>query len=214
MWELDHKESWALIDAFELWYWRRVLRAPWTARRPNQSILKETSPEYSLERLNIPAFNFPVFQFSVFFGKLKFQCFAHLMWKNWLIGKDTEKDWRQEEKGTTEDETVGWHHQLDGHEFEQAPGFGERQESLVHCSPWDYKESDMTVWLNWTDAFVTKAKYFYLQTYSPPQTIIFLQVFISKGNQAKNKMLYWPIHWFKWLGCSSVDGSEKTERGK
>ena len=113
MWELDHKESWALIDAFELWYWRRVLRAPWTARRPNQSILKETSPEYSLERVNIPAFNFPVFQFSVFFGKLKFQCFAHLMWKNWLIGKDTEKDWRQEEKGTTEDETVGWHHRLD-----------------------------------------------------------------------------------------------------
>ena len=69
-----------------------------------------------------------------------------------LTGKDPDagKDWRQEEKGTTEDEMVGWHHRLDGHEFEQAPGVGE-QGSLVCCSPWDHKESDMTERLNWTE---------------------------------------------------------------
>ena len=98
------------IDAFELWCWRRLLRVPWTARRSNQSILKEISPGCSLETLML---------------KLKLQCFGHLrQTKNWLIGKDSDdgKDWRQEEKGATEDEMVGWHHWFDGHEFEQAPG--------------------------------------------------------------------------------------------
>ena len=68
-------------------------------------------------------------------------------------GKDPDagKDWRQEENGRTDDEMVGWHHQLDGHEFEQAPGVGEEQGDLVCCSPWDHKELDMTKWLNWTD---------------------------------------------------------------
>ena len=62
--------------------------------------------------------------------------------KNWLIGKDPDagKDWRQEEKGTTEDEMVGWHHQLDGHELEQVPGVGDGQGSLACCSPWGHKE--------------------------------------------------------------------------
>ena len=75
---------------------------------------------------------------------------APILWppdaKNWLIGKDPDagKDWRQEEKGMTEDEMVGWHHQLDGHEFEQAPGVGDGHGSLVCCSPWGHKESDMT----------------------------------------------------------------------
>ena len=73
--------------------------------------------------------------------------------KNWLIGKDpdAEKDWRQEEKGTTEDEMVGWNHWLDGHEFKQAPGVGNGQGGLVCCSPWGCKESDMTEQLNWTE---------------------------------------------------------------
>ena len=79
-----------------------------------------------------------------------------VMWshvKNWLIGKDSDagKDWRQEEKGTTEDEKVGQHHRLDGHEFEETPGVGEGQESLACCSPWVHKELDMTEWLNWTE---------------------------------------------------------------
>ena len=105
-------ESWTIkkaehciIDAFELWCWRRLLRVPWTARRSNQSILKEISPEYSLEGL---------------FLKVILQYFGHLMRKNWLIWKDPDagKDWRQEEKGTTEDEMVGWHHWVNGDEFE------------------------------------------------------------------------------------------------
>ena len=80
---------------------------------------------------------------------------APILWshdaKNWLTGKDLDggKDWRQEDKGMTEDETVGWHHRLDWHEFEQAPGVGDRQESLASCSPWGYKESDMIEQLNW-----------------------------------------------------------------
>ena len=70
--------------------------------------------------------------------------------KNWLVGKDPDdgKDWRQEEKGMTEDEIVGWHHWLNGYEFEQTPGDGEGQGSLAWYSPWGHKESDMTKQLN------------------------------------------------------------------
>ena len=135
-------ESWTIkkaehrrIDAFELWCWRRLLRAPWTARRSNQSILKEISPEYSLEGL---------------MPKLKLQYFGHLIQRTNSLEKTlmAGKDRRQEEKGTTEDEMVGWHHRLNGHEFEQALGVGDRQGSLACCSPWGHKESDMTGWLD------------------------------------------------------------------
>ena len=122
------------INAFELWCWRRLLRVPWTARS-NQSILKEINPEYSLEGLMMEAE-------------------TPILWppdaKNQLIGKDPDagKDWRQEEKGTTEDEMVGWHHQLKGHEFEQAPGDGKGQGSLGCFSSWGCKER---TWLrDWT----------------------------------------------------------------
>ena len=73
--------------------------------------------------------------------------------KNWLTGKDpgAGKDWRQEGKGTTENKMVECHHQLDGHEFEQAPGVGDGQESLACCSPWGWKESDRTEQLSWTE---------------------------------------------------------------
>ena len=75
--------------------------------------------------------------------------------KNWLIGKDPDvgKDWRQEEKGVKEDKIVGWHHWLDGHEFEQAPGAGDEQGSLASCSPWGCKELDMTEQLNSTHEY-------------------------------------------------------------
>ena len=82
---------------------------------------------------------------------------ASILWspdaKSWLIGEDPDagKDWRREETGTREDEMVGWCHQLDGHEFEQALGLGDGQGGLVCCSPWGHKESDMTEWLNWTE---------------------------------------------------------------
>ena len=91
------------IDAFELWCWRRLLRVPWTARKSNQSILKEISPEYSLEQLML---------------KLKLQYFGHLRRRvDSLEDLDAGRDWGQEEKGTPEDERAGWHHRLDGHEF-------------------------------------------------------------------------------------------------
>ena len=84
------------MDAFELWCWRRLLRVPWTARRSNQSILKEISPKYSLERLML---------------KLKLQYFGHLIQRANSLGKPfAGEDRRQEEKETTEDEMVGWHH--------------------------------------------------------------------------------------------------------
>ena len=105
-------ENWAIkkadhqiIDAFKLWCWRRLLRVPWTARRSNQSILKEINPEYSLEGLML---------------RLKLQYFGHLMWRTDSFWKDPDagKDCRRKKKGTIEDEMVGWHHWLDGHEFE------------------------------------------------------------------------------------------------
>ena len=73
--------------------------------------------------------------------------------KNWLTGKDPDagKDWRQEEKGMTEDEMAGWHHQLDGHVFEQTLGVGDGLEGLACCSPWGRKELGTTEWLNWTE---------------------------------------------------------------
>ena len=93
----------------------------------------------------------------MFIGRTDAEAEAPILWppdaKNWLTGKDPDagKDWRQEEKGTTEDEMVGWHHRLDGHEFEQALGVSDGQGSLVCCSPWGHKESDMTEQLNWTE---------------------------------------------------------------
>ena len=103
-------ESWTIkkaehqrTDAFELWCWRRLLRVPWTTRRSNQSILKEISPEYSLEGLML---------------KLKLWNFGHLMRRTNWKRPCARKDWRQEGKVTTEDEMFGWQHRLNGHEFE------------------------------------------------------------------------------------------------
>ena len=105
-----------------------------------QSILKEISPEYSLEGLIL---------------KLKPQYFGPPNVKHWLIGKepDAGKDWRQKEKGTREDEMVGWHHRLKGHEFEQVLGVGDGQWGLACYSPWGCKESDTTEQLNWFNEY-------------------------------------------------------------
>ena len=106
------------------------MRVPWTARRANWSILNEISPEYSLEGLML---------------KLNLQYFGHLMRrtdslkKTLMLGKTGK-----EKKGMTEDEMVGWHHQIDGHEFEQALVVGNGQVSLAWYSPWGHKESDMS----------------------------------------------------------------------
>ena len=120
---------------FELWYWRRVLRVLWTARKSNQSILKEIKP-------------------WIYTGGTDAEAEVPILWppdvNSWLIRKDPDvgKVWRQEEKGTTEDEMVGWHHWLNGDEFEQALGDGEGQGSLVCCSPGGHKQSDTTERLN------------------------------------------------------------------
>ena len=137
-------ESWTVkkaeckrIDAFELLCWRRLLRVPWTARRSNQSILKEISSGCSLEGLML---------------KLKLQYFGHLMWRTDSAEKtDAGKDWGQEEKGTTEDEMVGWHHRHNEHGFGWTPGVGEGQGGLACCYLWDHKEWDTTERLNWTE---------------------------------------------------------------
>ena len=101
----------------------------------------------------------PKDQSWVFIGRTDAQAETPVLWphdaKNWLTGKDPDagKDWSREEKGTTEDEIVGWHHLLDGHEFEQALGVGDGQGGLACCSPWGCKESDTTEQLNWFFTF-------------------------------------------------------------
>ena len=138
MWELNHKESWALkANSFEVWCWRRLLRVPWTARRSNQSILKEIRLEYSLEGLMV---------------KLKLQYFGHLtrrtdsFEKTLRLGK-IEGRRRRGDRGWD-----GWMASLTRWTWvEQAPGVGDRQGSLACCSPWVLKESveltEMTDWL-------------------------------------------------------------------
>ena len=134
IWKLDYKESWVLrSDTFELWCWRRCLRVPWAARRSSQSILKEISPGCSLER--------------------HVEAETPILWlpdvNSWLIGKDSDggKGWGQQEKGTTEDEMVGWHHQLNGHGFVWTPGVRDGHGGLA----WGCKESYMTEQMNWTE---------------------------------------------------------------
>ena len=133
-------ESWTIkkaecrrTDVFELWCWRRLLRVPWTARL-NQSILKEINPEYSLEGLML---------------KLKLQYFGHLIKEptHWKRPRCWER-LRAGGEGDDEDEMVGWHHWFDGREFEQTPGVGDGEGSLVCCSPWGHKELDTTEQLN------------------------------------------------------------------
>ena len=143
-------ESWTVkkaehqrINAFELWCWRRLLRVPWTARRSNQSILKEISPEYSLDR------------WMEFIQRTDAEVETPTLWppdaKNWLIGKDPDagKDWRQEEMGTTEGEMVGWHHWLNEY------GLGGLRELVMDREAWGaavHGVAKSRTWLsNWTE---------------------------------------------------------------
>ena len=148
MWVLDCEEGWAPKNwCFwtVVWYWRRLLRVPWTARRSNQSILKEICPGISLKGMML---------------KLKLQYFGHLMWRvDSLEDSDASRDWEQEEKGTTEDEMAGWHHWLNGHETEWTLGVGDGQGYLACCGP---RESDMTERLNWNNILI-----FYASTPDP-----------------------------------------------
>ena len=139
VWELDYKESWVLKN----WcFWTVVLEK--TLESPLDC--KEIQPVH-------PKGN----QSWICIGRTDVEAETPVLWppdaKNWLTEKDPDagKDGRWEEKGMTEDEMVEWHHWLNGHELEQAPGDGEGQGSLVCCSPWGRKQSDTTEQLNWTE---------------------------------------------------------------
>ena len=137
MWELDHKESWAPKN----WCF--------------QTMVLEKTPERPLD-CKIKAVNPKGNQYWVFIARTDAETETPILWppdvKNWVIWKDPDagKDWGQEEKGTTEDEMVGWHHCLNGHEFESAPGVGDGQGGLACCSPWSRRvERNWVTALNW-----------------------------------------------------------------
>ena len=140
MWELVYKESWVQKN----WcFWTVVL---------------EKTLESPLDCEEIQPAHPKGDQSWVFIGRTDVEVETPIiLWppdaKSWLIGKDPDagKDWGQEEKGTTEDETVGWHHRLNGHGFGWTLGVGDGQGGLVCCSSWGCKESDTTEWLNWTE---------------------------------------------------------------
>ena len=137
MWELDHKESWALKN----WcFWTMVLGK--TLESPSDC--KEIQPVHGKGD-----------QSWMLFGRTYFEAETPVLWppdaKHWLVWKDPDagKDWRQEEMGMTEDEMVGWHHQVNGHEFGWIPGVSDGQGGLACCGSWGWKELDTTEWLNW-----------------------------------------------------------------
>ena len=142
MWELDYKESWAP----KKWcFWTVVL---------------EKTLESLLDCKEIQAVHPKGDQSWVFTGRTDAKAETLVLWppheKSWLIGKDPDagRDWGQEEKGTTEDEMAGWHHQLDGHGCEWTPGVGDGQGGLACCDSWGCKESDMTEWLNHAELLI------------------------------------------------------------
>ena len=161
--ELVHKEGWAPKN----WCF--------------QTVVLEKTLESPLDRKEIKLVSSKGNQPWIFIGRTDAEAEAPIFWppdaKNWLIGKDPDagKDWRQEEKGITEDEMVGWHHQLNEHELEQAQGVGDEQGSLACCSPWGCKELDMTEQLNWTDWFW---QYSYIFILHIIQSFSFLIAFI------------------------------------
>ena len=139
MWELDYKESWPQKN---WWFWTVVL---------------EKTLESPLDCKEIQPVHPKGDQSWVFTGRTDAEAETPIHWppdaKCWLIWKDPDagKDWGQEEKGMTEDEMAGWHHQLDGHGFGWTPGIGDGQGGLACCNSWGHKESDTTEQLNWTE---------------------------------------------------------------
>ena len=139
IWELNCEESWVPKN----WcFWTVVL---------------EKTLESPLDFKEIQSVHPKGDQSFVFIGRTDAEAETPIFWlphkKSWLIGKDSDagRDWGQEEKGTTEDEMAGWHHRLNGHEFEWTPGVGDGQGGLACCYSWGHKESNMTEQLNWTD---------------------------------------------------------------
>ena len=175
---LDHKESWAVKN----WcFWTVVL----------EKILE--SPLDSKENNSV---NTKGNQFWMFIGRTDAEAETPVLWppdaKNWLIGKDLDagKDWTQEEKRTTGDEMVGWHHRINGHGFEWTPGVGDAQGGLECCSPWGRKELDTNERLNWTELI-------YRQSYTWTYIIMYV-----KGSSPP--LTHWVIVRIKWASMSEV----------
>ena len=139
MLELDYKESWALKN-----------RCFWT-------VVLEKTLDSPLDCKEIQPVHPKGDQSWVFIGRTHAEVETPVLWppdaKSWLIGKDPDagKDWGQEEKGTREDEMVGWHHRHNGHGFGWIPGVGDGQGGLACCDSWVCKESDTSEWLNWSE---------------------------------------------------------------
>ena len=145
-------------DAFELWHWKRHLKVPWIEKE-----IKPINPKGN--------------ESWIFIGRTDAEAESPILWppdKNWLIEKDSDagKDWRQEEKGITQDGMVGWHHQLNGYELKQDPGVGDGQGSLVCCGPWCHKELDTTDWLKWTELSLKNFAFLTFQETSKKSTLL------------------------------------------
>ena len=166
MWELNHKESWAPKN---WWFWTVVLKK---------------TLESPLDCKKIKPVNHKGNQSWIFIIKTDVEAETPILQppdvKNWLIGKDPDagKDWRWEEKGMTEDEMVGWHHHLDGHDFEQAPGVGDRQGSLPSYNAWGHKESDTTERLNWTELNLYVMSHFFFVCFKILFLLLTFEIFI------------------------------------
>ena len=176
MWELDYKESWVLKN----WcFWTVVL---------------EKTLESPLDCKEIQPVHHKGNQSWIFIGRTDAEAETPILWlsdvKNWPVGKvpDIGKDWRQEEKGMTEDEMVGWHRRLNGHEFEKTPGVGNRQGGLTCCSPWGCEVSDMTERLNWTD-FDKIVKWLSLEFIKPYKAWVLGDLVYTYSNKANGNLI-------------------------
>ena len=167
MWELDCEESWALKN----WcFWTLVL---------------EKTPESPMDCKEIQPVHYKGGQPWVFIGRNDAKAETPVLWpphaKSWLIGKDSDagRDWGQEKKGTTEDEMAGWHHWLDGREFEWTPGDGNGQGGLACCDSWGRKESDMTERLNWTELIhLGKCTRYFLREQNKFQILVYIDTWV------------------------------------
>ena len=165
-------------DAFELWCWRRLLRVPWRVPQEIQPVHPKGDQSW------------------VFFGRTDAEAENPILWpphaKSWLTGKDSDagRDWGQEEKGTTEDEMAGRHHQLNGHEFGWTPGVGDGRGGLACCDSWGCEGSDTTERLNWTEL---KPKVIWdnrAQSYCPNKENV-----LTKQQIVNNSVKNWPSKW-------------------
>ena len=160
MWELDYKESWAPKNwCFWTVVLEKTLESPLDCKEVQPVHRKGNHSWTFIERTDVEAENLILWPPDV---------------KRWLIGKDPDagKDWGQEEKGTTKDEMVGWHHWLDGHGFGWTPGVGDGQGRLACCGSWGCKELDMIEWLNWTEL---NLEHFWLCHLDRERTSVYVQ---------------------------------------